>query len=354
MDNLSYWKDLSSTGLRALQKQGNVDAVSVIKRGILGIEFNNHDNWDGGIDYWDIVFQLKYRDFMALGDRKDAIEGDILNVLGQFHTDERDQIANVMIKPIVERFIDWRAILPETKESTIQLIEEEKDILTAIATGKSYKDDGVEEGHQKRHRYICFLASTAGFEYPVTCNSLAEWWLQIRDVGGYAERRVYISQMIAPVLNLLRESDDSDEVNFSRIATRSGTVHKAIEDAYIFIREGKYDSAVDRVHTAFHGYLRQMLTEHGASFGPDDSLPALYSKLHTFYEGNMQPVDVGERVKTILRSAGGMINAVNELRNNNTVAHPNGQLIQEREAQLVIRLINAVVDYIEDVEESLQ
>ena len=54
--------------------------------------------------------------------------------------------------------------------------------------------------------------------------------------------------------------------------------------------------------------------------------------------------------KTILRSAGGMINAVNELRNNNTIAHPNGQLIQRREAQLVIRLVNVVVDYIEDVE----
>lgn len=48
----------------------------------------------------------------------------------------------------------------------------------------------------------------------------------------------------------------------------------------------------------------------------------------------------------------GMMNAVNELRNNNTIAHPNGQLIQAREAQLVIRLVNAVVDYIEEVEKN--
>ena len=54
-----------------------------------------------------------------------------------------------------------------------------------------------------------------------------------------------------------------------------------------------------------------------------------------------------------LRSAGGMVTAVNELRNNNTVAHPNGNLTQKREAQLVIRLVNAIIDYVEDIERSI-
>lgn len=67
----------------------------------------------------------------------------------------------------------------------------------------------------------------------------------------------------------------------------------------------------------------------------------------------VKPADVGERVKMILRSAGGMVTTVNELRNNNTVAHPNGNLIQKREAQLVIRLVNAIIDYVEDIEKSI-
>lgn len=48
-----------------------------------------------------------------------------------------------------------------------------------------------------------------------------------------------------------------------------------------------------------------------------------------------------------------MVTTVNELRNNNTVAHPNGNLIQKREAQLVIRLVNAIIDYVEDIEKSI-
>ena len=117
----------------------------------------------------------------------------------------------------------------------------------------------------------------------------------------------------------------------------------------MFIREERYDSAVDSVHTACHGYLRAVLSEHGVSYSADDGLSVLFAKPHGYYGGAIQPADVGERIKRILRSAGGIITAVNELRNNNTIAHPNGQLIQRREAKLVIWLGNAVVDYIEDI-----
>ena len=65
-----------------------------------------------------------------------------------------------------------------------------------------------------------------------------------------------------------------------------------------------------------------------------------------------KPPEVSDRIKAVLRSAGGMINAINELRNNNTVAHPNGQLIQKREAQLVVRLVNLIIDYINNIEDS--
>lgn len=354
-DENRYWKRLASTGFRLLQQQGNADAAAVIKNATLEIEYNAHDNWDGGIDYWDLVFQLKFKDFAALGDKKDKAENDIHTVLEQIQTDGRNRIANILIQPALEQYIDWKAALPATKESVIQIIQDEQKVLIDVATGKtSFKEDGVEETYWERHQRILAIANRAGFDYPVKANTLAEWWSEVRGLSSYAERREYISEMFSSVLTALRESDDNDDdVGFHQIASKSGTVQKAVEDAEIFIREKKFDSAVDRVHTAFHGYLRQLLTEHRVAYGAEEGITALYTKLHGFYAAAIQPHDVGERIKTILRSAGGMINAVNELRNNNTIAHPNGQLIQAREAQLVIRLVNAVVDYIEDVENSL-
>ena len=49
-----------------------------------------------------------------------------------------------------------------------------------------------------------------------------------------------------------------------------------------------------------------------------------------------------------------MVTKINELRNNNTVAHANTQLIQKREAELVIRMLNALWDYIEDIEKNFR
>lgn len=48
-------------------------------------------------------------------------------------------------------------------------------------------------------------------------------------------------------------------IDFSEISV-TDAVAKAIEDAELFMRDGKFDSAFDRVHTAFHGYLRKNLT----------------------------------------------------------------------------------------------
>lgn len=68
-------------------------------------------------------------------------------------------------------------------------------------------------------------------------------------------------------------------------------------------------------------------------------------------QNNIQPKDVASKIKDIMRSGAGMITKINELRNNNTAVHPNDSLIQEREARLVIKLVNVLVDYIEDIEE---
>lgn len=354
MPDLSYWRALVSNVLREFQQDRNAEVVQLIRNSNLRVDYNAHDNWNGGIDYWDIVFELKFNDYRKVEKRKTELEGVLLEALEKYHNDDFNPIANVLIQASIEQYIDWQAVLPETKNSTISLIEEEHRLLEAIATGTSYKDDGMEEKFKSLHDKICSIAKTAGFDYPITCSSLAEWWIQIRDVGGYAERRAHINQLFMPVFKLLNESDEiATIVDFSRIASKSDTVRKAVEDAEVFIRQGLYDSAVDRVHTTFHGYLEQLVVEHGIDVGENESLTALFSKLHTLYSDNIQPHDVGERIRSILRSAGGMITAINELRNNNTIAHPNGQLIHAREAQLVIRLINAVVDYIESIEQEL-
>ncbi len=333
-----YWKDIVSMALRTLMENGDHDAVSVIRNSKLTIEFNNHDNWNGGIDYWDIVFELRYIFYNQIKEKKNDIEAKLFYAIDPFQHDSRNPIANVIVRPIIERFIDWQAVTPYTRESVIALIEEERVQLEGIATSQiSFKDDDVADSFKTRHRQIVDIARKAGFDYPITVNTLEEWWAEIKNVGGYSDRRVYITRMFASLLEELGKDEDNPSVDFTRITTRSEIVKKAVDDAHMFIREGKYDSAIDRVHTAVHGYLRDMLRMYGVQFKEDDSIPALFSKLLSAYDSVIEPVVVAGRIKSVLRSAGGIMNAINELRNNNSVAHPNEQLIKEREAKLEIR-----------------
>ena len=128
---------------------------------------------------------------------------------------------------------------------------------------------------------------------------------------------------------------------------------KAAEDAELFIREESYDLAFDRIHTAFSDYIKYLLKEHDLHFEKDDSLSELLTKLYEYYCSHIQQKDAGDRIKTILQRTEGIINTIDELKNNNADAHSDGQLIEKREAQLVISLINSIVDYIEDVEKEL-
>ena len=136
-------------------------------------------------------------------------------------------------------------------------------------------------------------------------------------------------------------------IDFSGISL-TDAISKAIEDAEIFMSDGKYDSAFDRVHTAFHGYLRKKLDDLGESYEESDTLNQLYNKLHSYVSTNIT-TDISGLIKTTLRSASGVINSINELRNRHSLAHPNESIISIREAQLCIRLVKELSDYIEKV-----
>ena len=49
-------------------------------------------------------------------------------------------------------------------------------------------------------------------------------------------------------------------IDFTMISVTS-IITQSISDAELFMKEGKYASAFDRVHTAFHGYLRKILDD---------------------------------------------------------------------------------------------
>lgn len=127
----------------------------------------------------------------------------------------------------------------------------------------------------------------------------------------------------------------------------SDVVARALDDAEALLQKGGATSAVDRVHTALHGHLRYLCERAGIEFGRDDTMVALLKKLRTAHP-SLQ--DLGPRagdIETVLKASGSILDALNPVRNNASVAHPNEELLGREEAQLVINIGRSLLAYLD-------
>jgi hypothetical protein len=164
-----------------------------------------------------------------------------------------------------------------------------------------------------------------------------------------AARRIYRKEgyiLIDLEIDFLLE--ENEIINFSGIANID-VIKNAISDAELFMNEGRYDSAFDRIHTAFHGFLRNKLDNLGVNYVESDTLVQLYTKLHSTLATKINSPDVAELIKTAIRSGVGIISAINDIRNRHSLAHPNNTIIDKREAELTLQMIKVITDYINKI-----
>ena len=127
----------------------------------------------------------------------------------------------------------------------------------------------------------------------------------------------------------------------------SDVVQRALDDASTLLRASGPQGAVDRVHTAMHGYLMSLCAEVGVVL---DGRPTMNQLFKSLRESHPALADVGAReedVKRILGSMATILDALNPVRNNASVAHPNPELVGEPEATLVINTVRTLLSYLE-------
>ena len=142
--------------------------------------------------------------------------------------------------------------------------------------------------------------------------------------------------------------EENEIIDFTDIAN-TNVIKNAIDDAELFMNNGQYDSAFDRIHTAFHGFLRNKLDDFGIDYAESDTLNQLYNKLHCMLEDNITPQEVANLVKTIIRNGSGVVSSINDIRNRYSLVHPNEVIIDKREAEFTLQMIKVLTDYINKV-----
>lgn len=127
------------------------------------------------------------------------------------------------------------------------------------------------------------------------------------------------------------------------------SVERCIENAEKLIESGGkgMTDAVDRVHTMLHGYLRVACDDTGIAYTEKAMMSGLFALIR-----NKHPAfkNVGPRkddMERIFRSMSGIMDAMNPIRNEGSLAHPNNELLQPPEAALVINMARTILHYID-------
>jgi hypothetical protein len=124
-------------------------------------------------------------------------------------------------------------------------------------------------------------------------------------------------------------------------------VRRAIDDVQTLLDKGGPTSAVDRVHTSLHGHLRYLCDDASIEYAKDDTTTSLLKKLRREHP---QLQDLGQRsqdIEKILNASASILDALNPVRNNASVAHPNKNLLDKPEAQLVVNAGRTLLTYLD-------
>ena len=157
-------------------------------------------------------------------------------------------------------------------------------------------------------------------------------WLRQNDAGAYHELSAEAFGTEVPDV-------------IPRSSTESGFA--ALADAQSLLRTRGPTSAVDRVHTALHAFLKSACDDSGIDY---PSEPTANQLLKALIERHPALSDLGPRsedIRKIIRASGSIVDAMGTLRNKASLAHPNEELLDHEEALLVINLARSLLRFLD-------
>jgi len=124
-------------------------------------------------------------------------------------------------------------------------------------------------------------------------------------------------------------------------------VDHAIADAEVLIKANGATSAIDRVHTALHGFLLRVCQDAKLLVQGDPTLPALFRTLRDQHPAFQATGPRAEDITKIIKASGVILDCMNPLRNQASMAHPNERLLANEEATLVINVARSILHYLD-------
>jgi hypothetical protein len=149
------------------------------------------------------------------------------------------------------------------------------------------------------------------------------------------------------VMGVKLAEEEDVQVAPPKVRTNSDIVDIALRDAETLIKSSGAPNALDRAHTAFHAYLREACEDAKINVVKDADITTLFAQLRDKHP-KLKIVDpqADKMMVDILRGFARAIDALNPVRNNKSMAHPN-PLLDPPEAMLAINAIRTMLHYLD-------
>jgi hypothetical protein len=130
--------------------------------------------------------------------------------------------------------------------------------------------------------------------------------------------------------------------------TTRGVVLRALSDADALLKASGPISAVDRVHTSLHGHLLTLCEAASIPLPDDASLTTALKRLRREHPLLQATGPRRDDVTKVLFAMASVVDSLNTIRNQASVAHPNEELLDEAEARLAINAGRTIFSYIDE------
>lgn len=126
----------------------------------------------------------------------------------------------------------------------------------------------------------------------------------------------------------------------------SEVVRRALADADHLLATSGAPSAIDRLHTAMHGYLKSVCQDNAITLPEGATLTQAYKALRAQHPALQSLGEHDGEIGRILASFASVLDALNTLRNHGSVAHPNENVVQRAEGELVVNAVRTIFHYL--------
>lgn len=124
-------------------------------------------------------------------------------------------------------------------------------------------------------------------------------------------------------------------------------VVRALADADELIRTNGATSAVDRIHTALHGHVLALCEAAGLDVDRETTMNRALKILRQSQPALAANGPRAEDITRILGALATVLDSLNPIRNNASVAHPNTELLDNAEAHLVVNAARTVFAFLD-------